>query len=330
MNNIMKLEKPQVVLDAAKSQKGLHIILELLVFVAVFLVCTFVEGILATPVILVMLFTNSDFMHLILSANSISVQEYTQIYAEIMEEIASSDFYSIGLLFVTIGMTLLVMLFCKLLQRRKMNTLGFHKKGWIKEYLIGWVVGFVLFSAAILICVLTGSLTFEGISPTFSIGTFLLFTVGFIIQGMSEEVLCRGYFLVSVGRRYPMLVAVIANSVLFAALHLTNSGISILGFINLILFGVFASVYFIKRNDIWGICAVHSVWNLVQGNVYNIRVSGMELSCSVLSSEIIEGKELIHGGAFGLEGGLAVTVVLAVGTVILLCMKGKESQEPTV
>lgn len=322
MKNFWKLEKPQAVLDAAKAQKGLHIVLELLIFVAVFFVASIGQSILLVPGMMVMLFTNSEFLELILSMNTYSMADIQQI----TDEITSTNGIMVLSLLVTVATTIITMAFCKLLQKRKMNTLGFHKKGWVKEYLVGWVVGFVLFSAAVLICVLTGSLSFEGISPTFAIGTFLLFTLGFIIQGMSEEVLCRGYFLVSVGRRYSMLIAILANSVFFAVLHLSNSGISVLAFINLALFGIFASVYFIKRNDIWGISAVHSVWNLVQGNVYGIRVSGMKLSCSVLSSEMIEGKELINGGAFGLEGGLAVTIVLTVGTLILLCMKGKKPE----
>ncbi len=324
MKEFWKLEKPQVVQDAAKSQKGLHIILELLIFVAVFVVCTIGQSILLIPGMIVVLIFNPDFMQMILMAETSTPEEIMQAYSDMVVKITSSDSVALLSLFSTIAMTLLVMLFCKILQKRKMNTLGFHKKGWVREYLVGWFVGFVLFSAAVLICVVTGSLTIEGISPTFAIGTFLLFTIGFIIQGMSEEVLCRGYFLVSVGRRYSMLVAIIANSVFFAALHLANSGISVLALVNLTLFGVFASVYFVKRNDIWGICAVHSVWNLAQGNVFGIRVSGMELSCSVLSSEMTQGKELINGGAFGLEGGLAVTIVLMVGIVILLLTKGKE------
>lgn len=325
MMKIEKLEKPQVVLDAAKSQEGLHLVLELLIFVAVFFVGTLGQSVLSIPGMLVWMFTNSEFLEILTSVSSRvpTTADIQRLY----DALTTSDGMSLLMLFTTIATTLIAMGFCKLIQGRKMNTLGFHKKGWVKEYLVGWVVGFVLFSAAVLICMLTGSLTFQGISPTFGIGTFLLFTVGFIIQGMSEEVLCRGYFLVSVGRRYSMFVAIIANSVFFAALHLSNSGISVLAFINLILFGVFASVYFIKRNDIWGICAVHSVWNLVQGNVYGIRVSGMKLSCSLLSSEIADGKELMHGGAFGLEGGLAVTIVLAVGIVVLLCMKGRKTEE---
>lgn len=326
MKEFWKLEKPQVVAEAAEAQKGLHIALELLIFVALFVVSFIGESCLLAAGLVVMLLFEPEFWLLFTSGEYRTLDAFMGQYTYVMNKVTVSENATIVTLFVTIAMTVLVMLFCKFLQKRKMSSLGFHKKGWVKEYLIGWGVGFVLFSAAVVICVLTGSLTIEGISPTFTIGTFLIFVVGFIIQGMSEEVLCRGYFLVSVGRRYSMLAAIIANSVFFAALHLLNSGISILAVVNLTLFGVFASVYFIKRNDIWGICAVHSVWNLVQGNVYNIRVSGMELSCSLLSSEIVEGKELIHGGAFGLEGGLAVTVVLVVGTVILLCMKGRKPE----
>jgi len=326
MKEVFKLEKPQMVAHAVEAKKGLHLALEILIFIAVYWVSTLGQTILLIPAVIVLLLTSGDFRKLILSAQSSSMEEYVQE----IDAITSNNGIMIASLLVTIATTLIVMGFCKWIQKRKMNTLGFHKKGWVKEYLIGWLVGFVVFSAAVLICVITGSLTIGGISPNFVMGTFLLFTIGFIVQGMSEEVLCRGYFMVSIGRRYSMWVAVIVNSVAFAILHLGNSGISILAFVNLVLFGMFASVYFIKRNDIWGICAVHSVWNLVQGNVYNIRVSGMKISCSVFSSEITEGKELINGGAFGLEGGLAVTIVLVAGILILLCMKSKKQEECSV
>lgn len=323
MREIWKLEKPQTVVDAAKAQKGLNVALELLIFVAVFLVSTMAEMLILIPGELILLFTNSDFLSATMSGDS-------EALMDVMMQVTSGDGYTIIMLFANAAMILVALLFCKLIQRRKLNTVGFRKKGLIKEYIAGLAVGFVMFSAAVLLCVITGSLTLEGISPTFAIGTFVLFTVGFMIQGMAEEVLCRGYLLVSVGRRYSMLVAILANSLFFAALHLGNSGMSVLAFINLSLFGIFASIYFIKRDNIWGIGAVHSVWNLVQGNVYGIRVSGIQTSCTILSSEMVEGKELINGGAFGLEGGLAVTVVLTIGIVILLCMKGKKPEENNI
>ena len=187
----------------------------------------------------------------------------------------------------------------------------------------------MILSVAVLLCVVTGSLKIQGLSATFSIGVFVMFLLGYMIQGMAEEVLCRGYFLVSVSRRYPLAVGIAANAVFFAALHLLNDGISVLAFINLVLFGIFASVYFVKRGNIWGVGALHSIWNLVQGNVYGIRVSGMQSNCTILSSEMVAGRELINGGDFGLEGGLAVTIVLVAGTLIMLATKQQRYGEET-
>lgn len=320
MKELLRINKPQAVLDAAKAQKGMNVFVEMLVFVLVFIVATFAELIIMFPAELVMLFGNTAYWDAVNSQDMNAVME-------ISTQLVSSNAYMITMLFATSMMILVTLLFCKLIQKRKMNTLGFRKKGLVKEYFIGLAVGFVIFSAAVLICVITGSLKLEGLSANFAIGTFLLYTVGYMIQGMAEEVLCRGYFLVSIGRRYSMMVAIWANAIFFAMLHLANAGISVLAFVNLTLFGVLASLYFIKRDNIWGVGALHSIWNLVQGNFYGIRVSGMQSNCSVLSSEMVEGKELINGGAFGLEGGLAVTIVLAIGIVVLLFMKSKTSEQ---
>ncbi|MDE7285532.1 MAG: CPBP family intramembrane metalloprotease, partial [Lachnospiraceae bacterium] len=218
------------------------------------------------------------------------------------------------------------LLFCKLIQKRNPVTLGFRKKGAFKEYLIGLATGFLVFSAAVLICVVTGAMKIEGISETFGIGMFVLFMLGFMIQGMAEEVLCRGYFLVSLGRRNSMWAAIMLNALAFAALHLLNDGISVLAFANLVLYGVFISIYFIKRGNIWVAGGFHSVWNLAQGNIYGILVSGMGTDCTLLKSMSMENMKIINGGAFGLEGGLAVTIVLLAGTIFLVFSEASSRQ----
>ena len=314
MTKLLELKKPKMVADAAASQKGLHIVLEILVFIAVFLVCSIAEMIVMMPLQLILMFTNKAYINAAIHGDMVEVADATYALME-------SDAMTIIMLFANVGIILVALLFCKLIQKRKVTTVGFQKPGMWKEYLCGLGVGFLMFSAAVLLCVVTGSLRLQGLSATFSVGIFVLFLLGYMVQGMGEEVLCRGYFLVSVGRRYPLAVGIIANAVLFASLHLLNNGIAVLAFINLVLFGVFASVYFIKRGNIWGVGALHSIWNLAQGNVFGIRVSGMQTSCTILSSEMVAGRELINGGNFGLEGGLAVTIVLVAGILIMLATK---------
>lgn len=311
-----------MVTEAAAAQKGLHIVLEILIFVAVFLVSTIMQLAVLAPVEIILMFSSADYINAAVSGDQ-------QAIALATEALMQSNALTIAMLFSTAGMILTALLFCKLIQKRKMTTVGFQKPGMWKEYLCGMAVGFGIFSVAVLICMVTGSLKIRGLSATFSVGIFLLFLVGYLVQGMAEEVLCRGYFLVSVSRRYPLAVGIAANALLFAALHLLNDGISVLAFINLVLFGVFASIYFIKRGNIWGVGALHSIWNLAQGNFYGIRVSGMQTSCSALTSEMVAGRELINGGDFGLEGGLAVTIVLVLGSLILLMTRQQRyAEEP--
>ncbi len=300
---------PKAVLQAKETQRGMHLAFEILVFIAVFFVCTIGEIMIFLPAQVVMLAQNQLYL------NAVSSGDAEQI-SEAAVAAMSSDLYTIVTLFATAMMIGVIFLFCRLIQKRKLSTLGFVKKGCGKEYAKGIVVGFIMFSAAVLICILTGVASFEK-SDSFTVSMFLLFTAGYMVQGMAEEVLCRGYFMVSVGRRYPMAVAAVVNAVAFAALHLLNPGITPLAIVNLILFGIFASVCFIKTENIWMVGAIHSVWNLMQGNVYGIKVSGMETSCTVFSSVMTDGKELINGGAFGLEGGLAVTAALLAGIAVV-------------
>lgn len=320
----LKLETPRAVLEARAAKKGRNWFVELLIFTVLFFVISFAQSFAVVPVQIFLMSTDQGYLDAVASGD----------YDLLMEEatrITSSDPVTISMLFSSIFMILITMLFCKLLQKRRMETLGFVKKDFLKEYGVGLVVGFAIFSAAVLLCVVTGSLKLTGFSASFTPGIFLLFGLGFMIQGMGEEVLLRSCLFVSIGRRYPMWVAVILNALFFAALHLANSGISVLAFLNLTLFGVFASIYFIKRGNIWGIGALHSIWNFVQGNFYGIRVSGIETSCTVLESVTTEGRALIHGGAFGMEGGLAVTVVLVAGTLFLLTRKSKDGVfEPVI
>ena len=307
----LQIQKPAAVLSAQERKKGMNWFLEILVFVAVFIVGGIAEVLCMIPAELLILSQNAAYRAAAEAGDTEGAMEAAAV-------IGSSDIYMVVSLVATIGMTAVTIAFCRFIQKRKLKSVGFTKQRAGKDYLIGLGMGFLLFSSAVLICVLTGALKINGVSSTFSIGMFLLFAFGFMLQGMSEEVICRGYLMVSIGRRYSMWVAIMSNALIFAALHLLNNGISILAFINLVLYGVFASLYFIERGSIWGVAAFHSVWNLVQGNFWGLRVSGMVTECSVFQSSLVDNRDIINGGAFGPEGGLAVTVVLMVGICVLL------------
>ncbi len=65
------------------------------------------------------------------------------------------------------------------------------------------------------------------------------------------------------------------------------------------------------------------MWNFAQGNIFGVSVSGMDIMASVFSFAPTNEGELINGGTFGLEGGLAVTIVLILATIAVLLVKAK-------
>ena len=233
-------------------------------------------------------------------------------------------------LLATAGLIFAVLFYSKKFENRRFATLGFIKKGAVSEYGIGIIVGLILFVGAYGIMLLSGEAQFFGFSDNISLPMLLLFFLGFLVQGMSEEILLRGYLFVSLSSTNNVPIAIIVNSFIFTWLHSSNSGVNTIAFLNLFLFGVLASLYFLRRGSIWGIAAVHSIWNFAQGNIFGCQVSGNNTMPSLFNTVYTTGNGLFNGGAFGPEGGLGVTIILLIGIVVLLFMKNKDVEIPMV
>ena len=221
-----------------------------------------------------------------------------------------------------------VLLYCLLVERRTLLSLGFTRRGALGEYGVGLLGGIALFGAAVLLCVATGTLTVRVASSAPSWGLLILFFVGFLIQGMSEEMLCRSYLMVSLSRGWSISACAVLNALIFALLHLGNTNISVVALVNIFLFGLFASMLTLRRGSVWMVGALHSMWNFAQGNLFGIPVSGIRGLPSPLISNASDGgwQVWINGGAFGLEGGLAVSVVLLVACFVVLACPTKKSE----
>lgn len=224
-------------------------------------------------------------------------------------------------LFGTAWMIAACIIWCRSREHRGFETMGIVRRHALPEYLVGLIAGAALFAAAVGICIVTGALTVTLPTATPPVGWIFLFFIGFMIQGMSEELLCRSFLMVSLSRHVSYRAAVLINAALFAGLHLLNPGIGILPLLNIFLFGVLASVLTLRRGSIWMVGALHTAWNFVQGNLFGISVSGLENGPSMFSSTPADGtlEKLLNGGSFGIEGGIAATLVLLVG-ILVVCM----------
>lgn len=297
---------------AKESRYRHHWAVDLLIAILVLLISMCLQSILAFSTFLFSL----PFRYL-------SGSSFSGDYLSLISDFKTSELFPLLNLFLTSTLILVPVLYCTLLERRPFDSLGFTRSRILSRYAAGLLIGFVMLSLALGVCILTGSAAI--VKNSFHPFLILAFFFGYMIQGMSEEVFCRGFLLQTLSVRNSPWFAVVISSLLFAILHLFNSGITILAFCNLFLFGVFASVCMWKTGSIWEISAIHTAWNFAQGNLYGIRVSGMSPGPSVFQTVLTESRSLWNGGPFGLEGGLAVTAVLLISIMILLVFHSGEA-----
>jgi membrane protease YdiL (CAAX protease family) len=239
------------------------------------------------------------------------------LFVIVIEEILAiqdDTMLTILYLYWQIVVIVLCALFANFVQHR---TLGFKMCNIASAYLRGLLIGAGMITVVTLIGLIVGAFSFHGLSEWLNAPLILLFLGGYMVQGAAEEVLCRGYILLAIARKNRVSVAVIFRSLIFAFMHSNNTGFGVIPVINLFLFAVFEAIYFLKTENIWGISAIHTAWNFVQGCIFGFGVSGESLMPSLLRFSCSDAT-VISGGQFGPEGGLIVTAVTAVSIVLLL------------
>lgn len=238
------------------------------------------------------------------------------------------------MLYFTLPCVVLCFVCCGVAERRKIRTMGLSKHRIVRDYLLGAVVGVGMLGAAVMLIWLGGGVYPAGGTTSADLirrmpwGNLLLFTCGWMIQGFSEELTFRGFFMMSAGTHLKPAAAVCISSLIFSCAHLLNDGISVFAIVNLTLFGIFAALYFLRTDSIWGVAALHSFWNMAQGNVFGLRVSGIEVQETFFRFTQTGTHTWLNGGEFGPEGGAAVTLVLVVGTLIVFALPQRASNPP--
>lgn len=228
-----------------------------------------------------------------------------------------------GLILVTgfVGIFLFTWLWAWLFEKRRFATLGFELANAPLRYLRGFALGLGMFGISVLLMLPFGFVVTEQGDPAMqglaALGGVLLVLPGWLVQGAGEELLTRGWMMPILSARYKPWLGIVISSLFFAILHGLNPNLSLIALLNLALFGFFAAFYALREGSLWGICALHSAWNWVQGNVLGFKVSGNAFGGGMLLNLAENGPDWFTGGAFGPEGGLAVTIVLGIGIAAL-------------
>jgi len=139
----------------------------------------------------------------------------------------------------------------------------------------------------------------------------------FTLPAAAEEVLFRGYLLQALAESWGSVRALLATSLAFGLVHLTNPNTSIVGIVNIVVAGLFLGAVYLKTASLWWATGAHLGWNWALGFLADLPVSGLELVDSPLYEGVPRGAAWVSGGAFGPEGSLVATAGLALAAYLV-------------
>jgi uncharacterized protein len=135
--------------------------------------------------------------------------------------------------------------------------------------------------------------------------------VVFLLVGLFEEFLFRGYPQFTVARGLGFWPTAALISIGFGAVHLNNHGEAWTGALAAGLIGLFFCLTLRRTGSLWFAVGFHAAWDWGESFFYSVPDSGV-ISPGHLLSSSFHGSRWITGGAVGPEGSLLCFVVIAV------------------
>jgi len=132
----------------------------------------------------------------------------------------------------------------------------------------------------------------------------------FLLVGLFEEFLMRGYTLFTLMQAFGFWPAAIVLSVLFGAIHLANQGEAWIGAAAAGLIGFFFCLTLRRTGNLWFAVGFHASWDWGETYLYSVPNSGTVAPGHLLSSSF-HGSPLLSGGSVGPEGSVFVFVIMA-------------------
>lgn len=136
----------------------------------------------------------------------------------------------------------------------------------------------------------------------------------FAVAAAAEEVAFRGYAFQALVQGIGAWPAAVVTSGLFALGHAGNPDVNGVALANIFLAGVMLAVAYLKTRSLWFATGVHVGWNWAMQSLLGFPVSGLNEFDTPLYDVRELGPDVVTGGPFGPEAGVAATLAIVAGT----------------
>jgi membrane protease YdiL (CAAX protease family) len=181
-----------------------------------------------------------------------------------------------------------------------------------RQFSTGLALGAVLITADVVMIACFGSLHFHLHLTHHMLVRAAAVAVLLLCAALLEELSFRGYPFQKLTESLGAFWAVIVLSALFGALHLWNpdaQGLLSWGFFNTLAVGVLCALARIRSGSLWFPFGLHFGWNLFQGTVFGLPISGLREFSAVVTATA-HGSPALTGGDYGPEGSVTCAIIL--------------------
>jgi len=231
-----------------------------------------------------------------------------------------------GLAFLCVlGGTLIMGFF----EKRSLGDYGLPRRGAFGiRFFEGILWGFVAECATIFVLFLTGNATFQGYDLTGSAALryALLWGAAFILVGLFEEFLFRGYPQFTLGSGIGFWPTAFLLSGLFWLGHMQNPGETWIGGLSTCLAALLFCVSLRLTGNLWFAVGIHASWDWAETYFFGVADSGMPANGHLLNTTL-SGSKWMTGGTVGPEGSvIELLVVSAVIGLLFLRFRPREQR----
>jgi membrane protease YdiL (CAAX protease family) len=209
------------------------------------------------------------------------------------------------------------------IERRRMGVYGLPlQRSWLPVFFSGYFFwGFLPLTVLLLILRACRVFYFGSLSPLNGriAAWFVLWLFLFLLVGLFEEYLFRGYALHTLAEGIGFWPAAIIMAVLFARAHMGNSGETKVGVMATAVFALFAAATLWRTGNLWLAVGSHAGWDWGQSFFYGVNDSGFQAPGHLLNPHV-QGPDWLTGGTVGPEGSALTLVLWALMTLFFLLL----------
>ncbi len=203
------------------------------------------------------------------------------------------------------------------IEHRKFSDYGLPlRQALRKDFWIGAVSGFLAISSTLLTIFLLGGFHVTGLAlhGTAILSSMLAWGIAFLMVGLFEEFLNRGYIQYTLASGIGFWPAALVMSFLFGFGHYFNANETAVGSISAGLFGLLFCFFLRRTGNLWIAVGFHAAWDWGQ-IFFGVPDSGIVPYHNVLSSTF-SGPRWLTGGIVGPEASIFCPIALLVAGII--------------